>query len=538
MRMLALPHFRRLLALLPVLGLTVAAVLAVLAVVAGCSPNDPFDPNSMPNHPPVVRLAMAPVDPDQELNPTSYFQRTFNWSGTDQDGWVTEFYVSIRTESGVAAPWDTTARTDTTMTFVTDAEGNAEATFLLACRDNRGGVSDTLRQFIPLKNFPPAVNFRSDYDPLVNMQREFRDADGNVTEDPGAAADTTYWNWGAMNFRVFALDLDGAATMDDFYRYTLVDTALGDPDITFEVDDPDADPGLGWVRVPFDASEEIKEFDIFVTDAPVGPATTLTVSVADEADADTRFHFSWEVREPAGPVLYVPDNSGPQAKAFYRDFLNTEYGEGNWAEYSFWFGFPDHAFVLLESFRKFDVVLWADGGTTSPRLAAAAANGGVLTQYVHPLAGEDPGQLLFISRGVVGNSSSLPFPFIQNVLGISPTPDPVTALNLPTASQALGLQPHLPGMATINGFGQGIGLKFDETTFPTTEAIFQMEYCLRCYSVRPPYDPIVGCRIPDRATAQYAEAVTISLPLEFFDPDQVRENLSAVLTQELGVQAP
>ncbi len=32
-------------------------------------------------------MSMAPVDTSQDLNPTSYFNRTFNWSGTDPDGW-------------------------------------------------------------------------------------------------------------------------------------------------------------------------------------------------------------------------------------------------------------------------------------------------------------------------------------------------------------------------------------------------------------------------------------------------------------------
>ena len=62
---------------------------------------------------------MTPVDSATVLNPTSYFNRTFRWSGTDVDGWVVEYHLSIRTDSAVPAPWDTTARTDTTMSFVT-----------------------------------------------------------------------------------------------------------------------------------------------------------------------------------------------------------------------------------------------------------------------------------------------------------------------------------------------------------------------------------------------------------------------------------
>lgn len=512
--------------------------LAAAAWLAGCSANDPFDPATLENTRPVVRMSMSPVDPDQQLNPTSYFARTFFWSASDPDGWVTEYYVSVRTEAGVPAPWDTTARTDTTMTFVTDAEGHAEATFLLACRDNRGAVSDTLVQYIPLKNFPPAVNFQTDYDPQVNLQREFRDLNGDVTENPTAAVDTVYWNWGPMNFRMFALDLDGQEAMDSFYRYTLVDPALGDPEITFAPGDPDADPTVGWVQVEFPlTNNEVKQFEIFISDAPTGENTTLTVAVNDEADADTRFQYSWEVREPGGPVLFVPDNLAPNTKTFYRNILASEYGEGGWSEYTFWFGYPDHSFVLVESMRKFQAVLWADGGgPTSPRLLDAAQTGGALSQYLYPLSGQEPGHLLMVSKGVIGTTSALPHPFIKGVLGIDPSPSPVAAITTVAGKAALGLQPDLPAMTSITSSGRAMGLKIHtDPTQPVAEPIYQMEYCLRCYGDRLPYDPVVGMRCPRRDVATLASAVIISLQLEYFSPAEVQAGLSAILREELGV---
>lgn len=521
---------------LAVLQIVVMAALGVGFWLAGCSPNDPFNPESLENIPPVVRMSMAPVEPGQSLNPTSYFNRTFHWSATDQDGWVTEFYVSIRTAEAMAAPWDTTTSTDTTMTFVTDANGDAEATFLLACRDNRGALSDTLVQFIPLRNFPPAVNFKSDFDPLVNMQREFRDINGDITENPTDAVDTTYWNWGPCNFRMFALDLDGQETMDNFYRYTLKDPAEGDPEVTFEADDPEADPTVGWIRALFPLTgTEVKDFEIFVADAPVGLATTLTVAVNDEADADTRFHFNWEVREPSGPVLYIPDNSGPQTKAFYRDFLAIEYGPGGWDEYSFWFGYPDHSFVLVESMRKFQAVIWADGGSTSPRLESAAETGGALSQYLFPLSGQTPGRLLLISKGVVGTASALPHPFLKGVLGISPSPLPVAPITTVVGKQALGQQAFLPPLTSTTSFGQAVGLGLPIEDISKAEPIYQMEYCLRCYGTRPPYDPIVGMRFPDRTTSALASSVTLSFQPEYFNSDEVMAGLSAILALELGV---
>jgi hypothetical protein len=521
------------------LQLTSLLVLTILAILVGCSGNDPFDPNSLENRLPVVSMAMTPVDSAIVLNPTSYFNRTFHWSGTDVDGWVVEYHLSIRTDSTVPAPWDTTARTDTTMSFVTDASGHAEATFLLACRDNRGAMSDTLVQYIPFKNFPPAVNFKSDFDPLRNMQRELRDINGDITDNPSDAVDTTYWNWGASNFRFFALDLDGQETMDPYYRYTLKDTAEGDPDITYLAGDPEADPNLGWIQVNFpQTSSEVKEFEIFLNNAPAGGTAVLTVAVNDEANADTRFHFGWEVREPSGPVLYIPDNSGPSTKTFYRDFLAGQYGAGGWNEYSFWYGYPDHSYVLIESMRKFEAVLWADGGSTSPRLEEAAQTGGVLAQYLNPLQGQDPGRLLLVSKGVVGNLSAIPHPFLKNVLGISPSPSPVTEITTVAGKAALGLQDYLPALTSFSGFGKAVGLAQPAENIPKAVPVYQMELCVRCYGLRPPYDPVVGMRFPDYETATLASVVTLSLQLEYFNSGEAMAAMSAILSEELGVGSP
>ena len=226
------------------IGRFAVTALAASLALAACT-NDPFDPSSVANERPVVRFFVGPVDPDGELNPTSYFARTFHWSGSDRDGQVEEFYVSIRLDPAVPAPWDTTTRTDTTMTFQTDDDGNAEATFYLACRDDRGALSDTLVQFVPLRNFPPAVNFQSDFEPLRNLQREF-------VYDGEAVVDTVYWNWGAMNLRLFAFDLDGRETMDSFYRYTCADT---EPTEIRAWDDPDADVMQHWLEAPFTGGE-------------------------------------------------------------------------------------------------------------------------------------------------------------------------------------------------------------------------------------------------------------------------------------------
>jgi hypothetical protein len=529
--------------LLPAL-LTLMASAA--AIIVGCAANEPFDPSTVPNQPPVVRLFVGPVNPDSLLNATSYYRRTFRWSGTDSDGWVREFYISVRTEADVPALWDTTTNTDTTMTFVPDDNGDAEATFLLVCRDDRGALSDTVVQFVPLKNFPPAVNFQTDFDPLRNLQREFRDAAGQVTLDGSAAADTVYYNWGPMNFRMFALDPDGSETMNDFYRYTLADgdsTFLANL-VTFDEDDPAADPNVNWVKIPFNSSAEIKQFSIFVTDVAPGTARTLRISVKDEAFSDASFRYTWEVREPRGPALFIAEGLNQAQRLFYETILDAHYGVGGWDRCAFWIvGAPDTPSVLLESFRKFDAVIWVDAGSGSANIVRASALNGVLQQYMWPVpAGSaDPGAVLFVSKGLVGQPNGLTPAFLQVVVGVSPTPAPAAPLYLPVGKVALHQSGALPDMATMRvAPAGGVGLLLK--TAVDNEALYRMESCT-CYGVPPrpslpPYDPIIGVRVPKRATEALARFVGLSVQLDNFDAAQVSSVLGAILNTELGVDAP
>ena len=495
--------------------------------LAGCAANEPFDPESLENARPVARFMAQPPE-GEELNDTSYFRRTFNWSGTDRDGWVTEFHVSIRTDGDNPAPWVTTTVTDTTMTFQPDpVTGETSATFLIACRDNRGAMSDTVLQHVPLRNFPPVIDFQSDYEPLRNLQREF------IYDGGGAVVDTTYWNWGPNTFRFTAFDLDGLDTMNDYYRYTLVEG--NNPDVIFEIDDPAADPEVGWVTMPFGEGDGNYEFEIFIADAQPG-RRTLTVSVQDEAGGDLPFQYSWEVREPRSSVLYVPDNSSTLGLELYRGLLDNLYGEGSWDEYRFVYGFPDRAFVLLESMRKFEAVIWTDGGSTSEVAQAAMARDGVLWQYVEPQGDEDPGRLLLVSRMVCAEGTSGPNGvFIGSILGISAaSSDPVSQINSFSGHTALsqGAGSYLPGMTGWNDFGSGRGM----IPLSGTEELYRMEECFRCYgSPRPSFDPLVGVRRPERGTDPLASVVVFSVQLEYFDSDQVQAALSLVLTDEMGV---
>jgi hypothetical protein len=521
-------------------ALTTLLLVATASLLVVSCTNDPFDPESVANSRPVMRFFAAPVDPDSALNATSYFSRTFHWSGTDEDGDVVEYYVSVRPDSNVPAPWDTTTRTDTTMTFTTDDQGEAQATFYLACRDDRGALSDTLVQFVPLRNFPPVLNFQSDYDPLVNLHREI------VRDGDDVPVDTLYYNYGVMNARCFAFDLDGNQTMDAFYRYTLSDV---EPTETFAWDDPEADPTQHWLRRNFGAIGDVFEFEILLEDVPPGERT-LTVAVADEAAAESRITLEWEVRAPVGVggpdgprVLMVPDNSAPLTRDFYRDVLTQILGEDGFNEYDFWFGFPDTPTFLLQTLRVFDVVFWFDGGGTSDVLVRAAATGGVLQQYLQPLGDEEPGQLVMVSRNLTGNQSSIPGPFLSRIFGISPSSDPAPQLR-PAQSTlsvpALGAEPYLPPLTLQSIFGRGRGMKerFDEED-PYDE-LYRFEGCIRCWNGQPNVEwaPLIAVRRPRRDLQPLASAVGISYELHTMQQAGVVAALTAIFEHELGVAAP
>jgi hypothetical protein len=479
--------------------LALAAVGAVAALVA-CT-NDPFDPLSVANKRPVAKLFIGPIESDT-LNATSYYHRTFYWSGSDQDGFVVEFHVTVETVAGQPEPWVVTNRTDTTMTFLTDDTGHAEATIRLACRDNRGAMSDTVSQYIPLRNFPPVVNFMADFD-------------------------TVRWSFGATNFRFFALDLDGNETMSDSFLYKL-DTA--DTTIVRVQGQPDADPALCWVKHAMEEGDP-PTFEVELRRVEPAPARTLTVSVTDEAAAETRYDWTWTVREAKGPVLLMADGT-PSINQFYRSVMDSLFGPGEWSRYEIYLGMPDRLWVLTETFRQFDAVFWYTGGTASGNLKGAT---GALTEYLAPTApGVQAGRFLLASKAATGSSSNLPYAFIQNVLGVSPTGAPPNSFYAPVGQPALGQAAHLPPMTSTASYAGGIGMQ----TRTGTEILYRMQECRDCYPGPPPWDPVVGVRRPLRTTDPLARVVTITLQLEWFNRAETLAALRAIMTEEMGVSLP
>ncbi|MBU1677132.1 hypothetical protein KKA85_15285, partial [bacterium] len=406
--------------------LAATTACAIAAHLAGCT-NDPFDPSTVLNSRPVARIFVTPY-PGGELSPTSYYERTFHWSGSDEDGFVIEYYVSIETATGVAAPWAATQRTDTTMTFTTDDLGEAQALIRVACRDDDGAVSDTVSQFIPLRNFPPVINFTADYD-------------------------TVTWSYGAANFRFFALDLDGNVTMDDSVVYFLdtADTNLA-PALLGE---PDADPNLRPVIKRLD-DVDAGLFSVDLRHIQEAGSRTLNVRIGDEAHATTNFSWTWNVLPALSPVLLVDDILGNIDVPFYHGSMDSIFGAGQWSRYDLSAGLPDRTWVMLETFRQFEAVFWYTGISTSANLGAVAVE---LQRYLYePPPDHEPGRLLLISKGVIGGTLSLPPSFVQNTLGISRTPSQPT-FYIPQDKTCFAAPPgRLPDLHFSNGFSAGIGL--------------------------------------------------------------------------------
>ncbi len=500
-----------------------AAAALALALGGGCT-NDPFDPGSLPNARPVARIFVT-SGPGDTLNATSYYHRTFRWSGSDADGRVTEFYVSIETQAAAAAPWDTTARTDTTMTFTTDDLGHAQATVRVACRDDRGALSDTVSQYIPLRNFPPVVNFQADFD-------------------------TVRWSYGAANFRLFALDLDGNETLDDSLLYRL-DTA--DTTVVRAYGSPGADPALCWVKKAFD-DPAARTFSIALKGTPPAVARTLTVSVRDEARADARLRWTWKVLEARGPVLLVADAGPNSFTALYRPVMDALFGAQQWSLYNigsplveraladvspelFYVGLPDRPWVLLESMRQFPVVLWYTGGGSSLNLKGAVDP---LTRYLAPPLDPGTGQpeapagrLMIVSKALVGAFTNLPPGFVTNMLGVSTVAAPPSDFVVPTGRRALGQRVTLPAFASISSATRpAVGVQLRTGS----EALYKLENYQ--YSERPPYEPLVVTRKPTAAVSPLASVIVMSLQLEGFDQAQVTAALRALLGNELGVTLP
>lgn len=226
----------------------------------------------------------------------------------------------------------------------------------------------------------------------------------------------------------------------------------------------------------------------------------------------------------SGPVLLVDGGDTPQADAFYTAAMDSFYGVGGWDLYDIDAGgIPDPPELWLATIRQYRGVVWHSSGSTTLQALAS-----VLTEYCHPNAPEQsPGRLLLIAPGE--SLVALPYAFKHDVLGVSPISSPVTSIHIPAGQTALALETWLPDLTADAELGPGFGM----TPLSTATALYRLEYCVGCYSPRPPFDPIVVVRNPDRETSFHANAITIGVPLHGF-PDG-DEALASLLLFEWGI---
>ena len=176
----------------------------------------------------------------------------------------------------------------------------------------------------------------------------------------------------------------------------------------------------------------------------------------------------------------------------------------------------------------------------------------------HPVDGDRHGALVLddsrkirvdFSRNLTGADSSIPFYFRGTVLGVSNTGSPVSVLepiDYALGAPVLGAQPWLPTMTLANLSSRGIGLD----PLSSTEELYRFEECLDlgdpddpydnegCFGLRPPYDPLIGVRLPVRTISEFARTVGFSYQFEDMDYDEAMAVLAAVFEYELGVARP
>lgn len=192
------------------------------------------------------------------------------------------------------------------------------------------------------------------------------------------------------------------------------------------------------------------------------------------------------MRAPA-PVLLVDDHDTAAADAWYTDFMDSMFGAGNWDRYDVGVqGLPDPPAFFLNTLAQYQAVLWhAGAGGTSLNEAA-----GPILDYLNPDTPDVPAGRMILVLGAATSLSSILPALLQDGFGVSPVADPVPRLSIPDGSIAYGF-----GLEATDLVAQGLGIYgYGLQPLAGTEVITRLEPCVRCYSTRPPYDPIVGAR--------------------------------------------
>jgi hypothetical protein len=155
-----------------------ALICSLFALFLSCDKGEKKD-NQAPDT--FISLSEINLSGDDRLNSTVQLR----WYGSDQDGYVESYELSI--DGG--ANWSTTYSQDSLFVFsISSGSDTADVDFLVRAIDNEGLTDPSPAELIvPIKNTPPAVNFKADLMPqdtvfsVVTISWEASDFDGNET---------------------------------------------------------------------------------------------------------------------------------------------------------------------------------------------------------------------------------------------------------------------------------------------------------------------------------------------------------------------
>lgn len=475
-----------------------------LGALAACT-NDPFEPESLENQPPVARISVGFAD---SLAPASYNEARFAWSGSDVDGLVVGFWVSITTQDQPDAPWIFTTGSDTVSTWTTREDGTVFPTLHVVALDDRGALSDTARVAYPLVNTPPVLEYAEEFEPPLTSI---------------AAAD----------FDFFTFDPDGDDTLLPLVEYRYDGS---DPGVRFDVGDTLADPAVGWVTL----DRERRGFRLRLRDIPGGdPANgdqqTVYVRVRDDAGAATVLEYSWTVPEVRGNVLLVDDDDGNTITRddFFVDAMEAHFGD-QWTriEATSLRGEPE---VIAASIAPFDALIWY----------VRRQGRGVNIEEIHEALETylDSGGKLYLDFQYVGapvTASQLNDAFRRAYLGVKANPDegqifaPQQVANqVGTTVEIFGNDPTLPDLSyeiASGGFFDLWSIGVDE---PSAAPLYRFEdarWSARCL---PPCEPVVASRRPASGVAQ---VVTVAAQLELTsDPELAVQAIRSLWEDQLDL---
>ena len=494
----------------------VALVLGLTAVAA-CT-NDPFDPSSLANRPPVARIFVDHVD---SLAPTSYNEARFAWSGSDPDGFVVGFWVSIQIDESVDPTWVFTATDDSVASYETRADGTIVPLLRVVAVDDRGALSDTVSTAFPLFNSPPVVEYQEDFVPPRQ-------------------------SFSAIDLDFFSFDVDGDETLLPYVEYRYEGS---DPDLAFDADDSTADATLGWVQAP----RPRRGFRLRLRDVPPGdPANgdlqTVYMRVSDDAGASTVFTYTWQVPPVRGSVLLIDDDEtlADPRDPFFREVMQEHFGDAwNVIEATSLKGEPE---VLQATLGPFDTIVWyvKRQGRGENIEAARDALQRFLTQDRDPgTAGIQTGQLYldFQYVGMPAQNGGVNDIFRQQVLHVLANPLEGQIVGFEAVASQIGgtldILANAPTLSDLVYSASGSTTFFDiwPIGVPTDAApLYRFEQARwnsqRC---RNGCQPTVASRWP--ATGD-ARVVTISIQLELIDDyDLAKSTLRTLWSDEMGLQA-